>query len=77
MGTESGSALSERFTAGRMPLGEAIAMLDELTRLVGEGHRRGVTHGALQPSAVFWDGVRVRVTAAEPRRDPALRGRGA
>lgn len=70
MGAGSGSALSQRFAAGRLPLGEAVAMLDELARLVGEEYRRGATHGALQPPVVYWDGARLRVTpAAAP--DPA------
>ena len=38
---------------GRMPLGEGLAMLDELLRIVGEGHRQGVTDGALVPERII------------------------
>lgn len=39
---------------GRMPLGEGLAMLDELLQRVGEGwHREGNADGALTPARVF------------------------
>jgi hypothetical protein len=57
------TTLADRLAAGRMPLGEAIGVLDALTDLVGEGHRRGQVDGGLTPARVLLDGSRVRVGA--------------
>ncbi len=53
--------LADRLAGGRMPLGEALEMLDALSEVVGEAHRAGVVHGALQPSAVLFADGRVTV----------------
>ena len=55
MGAERGTCTLAEYLAehGRMPLGEGLAMLDELLRIVGEGHRQGVTDGALVPERII------------------------
>jgi serine/threonine protein kinase len=61
-GPVSGEAtLADRLAEGRMPLGEAVEVLDALCDVVGEAHRRGAVHGSLQPSAVRVSGDRVTV----------------
>lgn len=60
----AGTPLSELLAQGRMPLGDALAMLDELCRVVGEGHRAGVRHGGLTPERVLVNGTRVSVSPA-------------
>jgi serine/threonine protein kinase len=62
-GSAGPDSLSARLAGGRLPLGEAITLLDELTRIVGEGHRQGRTDGELIPARVLVDGPRVRVSA--------------
>jgi hypothetical protein len=57
------TTLADRLAAGRMPVGEAVGILDALTDLIGEGHRRGQVDGALTPARVLLDGSRVRVSA--------------
>jgi len=70
-GSASATTLAARLAAGRMGLGEAMAMLDALCELVGEGHRDGRVVGALQPAAVLLDGSSVRIAAA-PEADTAF-----
>ncbi|MRS13073.1 MAG: hypothetical protein EG823_08390 [Actinobacteria bacterium] len=68
--------------SGRMPLGEGLAMLDDLLRTVGELHRSGAFDGALTPSRVMLAGggrvVVLPATAApdadaDEYRSPQLR----
>ncbi|MGB4593966.1 MAG: hypothetical protein WBI63_09365 [Coriobacteriia bacterium] len=51
---------------GRMPLGTGLALIDALLERVGEGHRDGVTDGALTPARIaVVDGSRPLVLAAD------------
>jgi hypothetical protein len=61
------STLAQRLASGRLPLGDAMAMLDSLCEVVGEAHREGAVIGEIQPAAVTWDGIRARLVAAGPR----------
>jgi serine/threonine protein kinase len=75
---EAGRTLADYLAAnGRMPLGEGLATLDELLRLVGERwHRAGTAHGSLSPACVLLrENGRVEVLpvdAAGARPDEAV-----
>jgi len=67
-GTTLAASLQEH---GRVGLSAALAILDSLCEIVGEGHRNGVTDGALVPERVFIDdGGRVRLLPVAEAASP-------
>lgn len=48
-----GPRLDERLAEGRLPLDEALALFEQVTRAVQHAHSRGVVHRDLKPSNVL------------------------
>lgn len=55
--------LGTLIASGPLPVGEAVTVLAPLALAVGELHRVGVTHGAIRPAAVLFDGEGAPVLA--------------
>lgn len=50
-----GGSLAERLERGRLPVGEALRIMNELCAALGYAHRLGVVHCDLKPANVLFD----------------------
>jgi serine/threonine-protein kinase len=66
------ATLAQRLASGPMNPGEAVALMDELCTVVGEGHRDGVVVGALSPAAIVLEGARARLQTAGTAADASF-----